>query len=583
MNANLEKVVRADPLTKLNGFERLIAKVSPTAALRRHFARTQLKESVRSYESIELSRLRRQRQDARSPDQIGSISVDKLRLNTRYLDENHDIARSALNTLVAHIVGTGLLTFPTVKNKAGDLLDDVNNEITKLWSDWSRTPEVTQEYDWPRAQALACRSWLRDGETFAQLLRGHIPALDHGTEVLFSIEQLESDFCPLNLNDSERNVRQGVEKNTWRRPRGYFFFKEYPTETGTSGVLNGILQGTSFSTGFKDVKRVDAQNVAHLKHADRINQTRGVSIFSSVFTRLDDLKDYEESERVAARIGAAFAFAITKSIDAPGVDPADTSSFREMDLAPGIIADALKPGEKIESLKNERPDNKITEFRANQLKAVAGGAGVGYSSFAKDFDGSYSSQRQELVEQNKIYQVLRKEFVASYVNKIYKAFVEVAVVQGLIDVAGVDPLTLYDADHVGLGTPYIEPKRETDSDIELVKAGFKSKAQVILGRGDNPREVSRQIERERESDNEKELIFSSDYAHDVVADSDAAGGGADVAGGNNPDGGDKDDVNEDPEDNADAEDDERSYVIGKRYEGPGGFYKYTANGMVKVA
>jgi lambda family phage portal protein len=459
-----------------------------------------------------------------------------------------------------------------VKNRQGKLLDDVNDTITKLWNDWSKRPEVTWENDLAKCQRLACRGWFRDGETFVQKLGGNVTALDHGTAVPFSIEQLEADYCPVGLDDPAKGIRQGIQKNAWGKANVYYFYKQYPTEGALGSVING-----SFSPGFSvtldSVKGVLAENVAHLKHTDRIRQTRGTSVFASVFTRLDDLKEYEESERVAARIGAAFAFAITKGIDsAPGTTSAE---FREMDIVPGIIADSLQPGEKVESLENKRPDNKITDFRANQLKAVAGGTNSGYSSIAKDYDGSYSSQRQELVEQSRVTKLLRGEFISAWLQPIYADFINAAFAAGLIDLRSADPLTVHDAEHVGLGTAYIEPKREADAQERQVQAGFKSKTMVILENGDNPREVTRQIETEREADNEKGLVFSSDAGsaanlvpepEDKPEDEPADGDDAD---GDDADG---DGANRDIE-----------YVEGRSYEGPGGkLYKFTRGEMVLI-
>ena len=565
----LEKEVPVDPFEKEGRVEKIIRSVAPAWALRRHLNRQKLQASKRAYESLEHTRLRRKRQDARSADQINSVSVDKLRLQARYLDENHDLGRSVLNSLVAQVVGTGLLTFPTVKDINGVLMDDLNDTITKLWSDWSVRPEVTWENDWAKAQRLACRGWFRDGETFAQLLRGNVQALDHGTEVQFSIEQLEADYCPTQLNESELGIRQGVKKNTWGRPNTYYFFRNYPTEGAGDIVINGTFSN-QFGVTLQDVKGIIAPNVAHLKHIDRIRQTRGVSIFASIFARLDDLKDYEESERIAARIGAAFAFAITKTIDAaPGTTSA---SFREMDLAPGIIADTLAPGEKVESLKNERPDNKITDFRANQLRAVAGGTNASYSEISKDFAGSYSSQRQELVLQSRVTKQLRGEFVASYVQPIYEGFVQVAAVQGLIDLSGADPLTIFDAEHIGLGTPYIEPKREAEANVATVQAGFKSKTQVILEMGSNPRETNRQILTERTADNEKGLVFSTDSGATVASPNSGASANPGVT----------DEIEDADPDANDADDDDadRGYEVGSVYRGDDSkLYKYTADGF----
>lgn len=568
----LDKIELPDPYEKMGRVEKFLSKLAPSWALKRQYNKVRLAQTQRAYESIELSRLRRQRQDARSADQINNASIDKLRFNARYLDENHDIAKSVLNTLVSQVVGTGLLTFPMVKDESGALMDDINERLETLWADWSKRPEVTHENDWGKVQRLAARSWFRDGEVFAQIVRGDVPLLDHGTQVMLSLEMLEADLCPVGLNEASQQIRQGVKKNTWGRPNTYFFYKNFPSEGDNDSVIGGIPFSQQF-VSLDAVKGVIAQNVLHLKLTERIRQTRGVSAFSSVFTRLDDLKDYEESERMAARIGAAFAFAITKNIDYTGGDTPDPNRFRELDLAPGIIADNLQPGETMESLKNERPDNKITDFRANQLKAVAGGTNASYSEIAKDFDGSYSSQRQELVTQQRHYKTIRGEYVSVFVQPTWQAFVETCRDQGLVDLRGADPLTIFDAEHVGLGTPYIEPARESEAAVKNVQAGFKSKTQVILESGGNPRETTKQIAAERESDMAAGLIFSSDFAND----------GGNVPSGDNATNGNEDDVTPADDDTADEETADREHVIGNLYEGPDGqTYRFTKDGFIKV-
>lgn len=571
-----------DPYKNMGRVERFLSKLAPKWALRREYNKLKLVGVKRAYEAIETTRLRRTRNDARSADQINNVSVEKLRYQARYLDENHDIARSVLNTLQSNIVGTGLLTFPMVKNRRGDLLEPINEQLAKLWADWSKRPEVTQCVSWQKCQQLAVRSWFRDGELFTQMLRGTVPDLVHGSAVAFSIEQMEADFCPVGYSDVKKRVRQGVRRSLWGRPEAYYFFKDYPTEGAGDSVFLG-LSGMSTFLSLDALNEIPAEDVIHLKFTDRIRQTRGTSLFASIFARLDDLKDYEESERVAARIGAAFALAITKNIDYAGSDTPDPDRFRELELAPGIIADNLQPGEEITSLANERPDNKITEFRKNQLKAVAGGANAGYSEISRDFEGSYSSQRQELVTMARAYRALRNEFVSVYVQPIWQNFVAVSYAQGLVDLSGADPLTFFDAKHLGLGTPYIEPQRETEAAIKRVQAGFTSRTQEILERGDDPREVQRTIERERQRDNEAGLIFSSDFATTLAGKS----GTSDTTGTA------KDDVEEDPADDESADDEsaddngDRSvssimdYEIGAVYRGTdGALFEYTVDGFV---
>src|SRR5690606_22919623 len=120
---------------------------------------------------------------------------------------------------------------------------------------------------------------------------GPVPMLDHGTRVPLSLELFEPDMVPFSLNDMTRGIRQGIELNAWGRPRAYWVHKYHPTD--------GHVLASS-----QDLKRIPTDRILHITNVDRIGQLRGVSLFASVITRLEDIKDYEESERVAAKIAA---------------------------------------------------------------------------------------------------------------------------------------------------------------------------------------------------------------------------------------------------------------------------------------
>ncbi len=570
---------------RLTGFERFVLRVSPAWATRRYFNRVRLEATARAYESVEISRLHKKRMDSRSPDQIGSVSSDKLRYQARYLDENHDIAKSVLNTLVSNVVGAGILTFPTVKDVEGNVIIDFNDNLMQLWRRWSKRPEVTREHNWAKVQQISARSWFRDGEMFSQKLLGTVPDLEHASEVPFSIELMEADLCPTNVfsdGSSSRvaaqvaegnTVRQGVEKDSFGRPAAYYFWEAYPSELN-SQFSAFLISSTNVSIPVtsEGLTRVPSERVVHLKLTDRIRQTRGISTFASVYQRLDDLKDYEESERVAARIGAAFALAITKSVDSGGSVSGD-ATWREMDLAPGIIADGLAPGEKIEQIKNERPNNQFDSWRVTQLRSVAGGSRAGFSSLAKTYEGSYSSQRQELMEQFVIYRMIREEFVGAFIDPIYRDFILMVITAGLVDVTGVDMQTIFDAEHVGAGAPYIEPQREVNADEKKVQSGFNARSQIILQRGGNPLETQALILAERTADDEAGVTFSSTTPSVVAGPSSEGESGTTDP---NAEDADEDDVLEGSESNA-------RYVIGRRYENgqTGEVFLYTEKGFIR--
>ncbi|MCN8259692.1 phage portal protein, partial [Escherichia coli] len=149
-----------------------------------------------------------------------------------------------------------------------------------------------------------------------------------------------------------------------------------------------------------ETKEVDAERMLHLKFVRRLHQMRGTSLLSGVLIRLSALKEYEDSELTAARIAAALGMYIRKG-DGQSYEPDGNGckeNERELTIQPGIIYDDLKPGEEIGMVKSDRPNPNLETFRNGQLRAVAAGSRLSFSSTARNYNGTYSAQRQELVE-----------------------------------------------------------------------------------------------------------------------------------------------------------------------------------------
>ena len=84
-----------------------------------------------------------------------------------------------------------------------------------------------------------------------------------------------------------------------------------------------------------------------------------------------------------------------------------------------------------------------------------------------------------------------------------------------------------DALFIGQNMPWIDPLKEANAWVTLVKAGFASEVEVIRKRGGNPRDILEQVSTWRSQCAERGLQFDSDAAlqHAVnaaMADSAAA-------------------------------------------------------------
>lgn len=458
----------------MNILDKLISPFSPTWALRRMQARSVLA----AYEATKISRTRKNPSDNSSANMLTASSTATLRGQARHLDQNHDLCRGILNNLVTFTVGPkGILVEPAVMTKDGKLDEEVNKQISAVIKEWGRKPETTHQMSWAKVQRTAARAWLRDGECLGKFVSGIVPTMRHGTSIPFSIEMLEADHIADDVNDDR--VIQGVEVNGWGQALYYHLLDSHPS----SSYFNS-----------NKVRKINADSIIHLKFTDRFKQVRGISVFASVMNRLNDLKDYEESERIAAKIAANMAAYIKKGSPDLYMKP-DGDDDREFELGQGMIWDNLLPGEEVGTIQSDRPSALLEPFRNAMVKAISAGTQSGYSSNAKSYDGTYSSQRQELVEQFIHYSTLSSEFIDQFVEPIIQQLIRVAVASGKIKLGKqTDISTLYNADFLPPAMPWIDPKKEAEGYRAMLEMKLTSPQKVIRKRGDNPGEVLEQNE-----------------------------------------------------------------------------------------
>ena len=480
----------------MNWLDKTIEAFSPEKAV----SRLRNRQILAAYEANIPSRLHKRKKETRGPDTVAKEGVVGLRGQARYYDENYDLVTGILDILVSRTVGpNGIQVEPMVRGTDGALHSEFNRELWEGFNEWYERPDVTGELSGAMCEQLAARTLFRDGEQFTQLVKGDKIGLRHPTKTKLLIELLEPDLFPVSFDDEKENIHQAIQKNAWGRPTRYWAYKQHPGDARSFSVLG-------------DLKPVPAENILHAKLIKRIGQTRGVSILHSVMTRLEDLKDYEESERVAARVSAAMAAYIKKGNPDSYIptNPDTDEDDRSFKMAPGLVFDRLRPGEEVGTIQSNRPSALLEPFRNSMIRMVASGTRTNYSSSAKDYNGSYAAQRQELVEGWDNYTSLQVMFSGFYKRPLYSEYVKISILSGRHVVpSDVDQTSLYRAHFQGPAMPWIDPDKEGKANERNCQAGFTSRSQVIRSRNLNPIEVDEQIETERKREADKDLVFSS--------------------------------------------------------------------------
>ncbi len=489
----------------MNALDRGIAVFSPRHAARRMFARSVLS----LYEGGRSTKRRKKSRDNSTGERQVVRDAATVRATVRDLERNYDLVDGALTTLVRNIVGpAGVSIEPTPRKNAGDaefdsIDDDFARSLLDLWRQWCASPDVTRTLSWVECQELACRSWLRDGEQFTQLVEGNLSTLRHATSVPLSIELLEADVVPLDYEDAARRISAGIERNNWGQPLNYYVYKNHP---GNGGWTSG-----------NDLKAVPAGRFLHLAVRKRLSGLRGISLLASAVDRLLDIKDYEDSERVAARIASRIAAYIKRDKEMDWTAPVDADgqslnpSEREFNLQAGTLFTDTLPGESIEMVNPNRPNTLLGDFVMSMMRSASRAFGLSYSSMSGNYDGTYSAQRQELVEAYDGYRMMTGKFVAHFVQPIWERFVALAVASGQIKVpAHIRPETIAQANFRGPKMPWIDPVREAAGLKALARGGWQSVTEGIAERGGRLQDVFELFAREQRLAKELDLIFDTD-------------------------------------------------------------------------
>lgn len=445
--------------------------------------------SERAYDAATSSRHRPTRGDMRSGNAVMDHARGTLRSWARHLDENHDLAVGVLDDLTKKIIGCGIQIEPMVKGANGKPAKRINDTLRELWADWRNSmPEATRTLPWATVESLACRTWLRDGEFLIQHLESGAP-IRHRSQVPYSIELIEADYLPFDWSRAstpeQNRIVHGVELTDWREPVAYWLYREHPGDMGLIANPVTMLQVQS------ELKRVSADVITHVKFVRRLAQVRGVSVFHSVLQRLEDIKEYEESERVAARVAAAFCAVIKRNGDYSSTSAVDGSRIMEMN--PGMIFDNLLPGEEVQTIGSDRPNTNLENFRNSQIRAIASGTGTSYSGVSRNYNGTYSAQRQELVESWVGYELMREYLYGVFYRPIWQRFVRMAVASGKVAIGKEHMASMFSADMVGPAMPWIDPLKEVNANAEAVTNGFKSRHMVIRENQYDPAIVDEQL------------------------------------------------------------------------------------------
>ena len=419
---------------------------------------------------------------SKSIDEDIKSDLTVLRARSRDLCQNNDYGRRFMWLLKSNVVGsTGIRLQPKIRTADGTRLDtEANDRLKVAWNKWCRPQNctVTGKLSFRDVLDLFVQGLPRDGEIlFRKVSR-------FGNPFLFALQLFDPDYLDHNYSDTRRKIKMGVELNRWRAPVGYYLLKDHPGESLTATV-SGKYQ------------RIAAADISHEFVFDRVEQTRGFPWTVTALKRMHMLGHYEESELVAARVGAAKMGFFTREDAGYPYDDKDASGNLIDEVAPGQLKE-LPAGYQFQKFDIDHPNNGFDEFVKSILRGAASGLNISYISLANDLkETSYASGRQGLLEERGFYMLLQGWLIEHVCQPVFDAWLPMAIASGQLDLPMAEIGRWRNVIWQGRRWSWIDPKADAAASEKAVAIGVNSRTRIAAEQGADIDDIFEDLAREK--------------------------------------------------------------------------------------
>ncbi|ECH4795492.1 phage portal protein [Salmonella enterica] len=413
-------------------------------------------------------------------------SAQRLYNQGRTLALNTSIGARYAQHVVDQVVGTGLSP-KTFIMKGGKLDTETNTMLENAFWRWAGSQKRFSrngKLNFLELLKMCEKERVMGGEAFVVL---H----DEGRDLQVSVLGADKcDWTDCRKLDNGNTVYQGIEYDSETiRPVAYWF-RRYDLFTQTF-------------TGEK--YRVDAEKVLHYYIPATAEALRGVTDFLPVIKDIAHMDAFRETVIVGKRVVASsMAFIVSDKDNAPEFDVGEDETnyvppTMVTDFEPGTIQQ-LEPGQDIKTIQSSQGGDDFDKFNEAMLTAIS----MGLSSYKTALTGdtsnvNYSAARfGALMERNR-FKGNQDRLIDIVVMPLFEAFLNHAVLHSLVNIR------MTQIDNIILNTTVIRPKYESvdpikdiNAEVMLIEKGLKSRSAVIMERGEDPVQVFKEIEAEKE-------------------------------------------------------------------------------------
>lgn len=402
-----------------------------------------------------------------------------LRQRARDLYAGGGLAKSGPDTLTAATVAWGIMPSPKIDGEKLGLSDEKadqwERQTLREFRLWASSPQCDAERskNFYALQKLAFLSMLMSGDVFALFGMKENKRTPYQT----TIRLLEADRICTPDTDGDSDVKEtesggrivdGVEISKDGEVIRYHIASRHPLrENDTGSVSWTAIEAYGKDTGYP--------NILHITTFERPEQRRGTPFVAAQIEKIKQLDRYINSELAANVVSSMLtAFLVSDEDDGKAgledaVNEEDkvTDDDLQLELAPGAIYD-LPPGKKVESVNPLRSNSGFESFVNAMWTEIGAGMKTPKEVLIKKYDSNYTAARAALLDYWRTVRTYRAEFVDSFCQPVYEAWLSEAVAIGRVEAPGFfeDPAVRRAwcaCSWKGASMGHVDPKKEAEA------------------------------------------------------------------------------------------------------------------------
>lgn len=449
------------PATDMGVIDTVIGWISPQWALQRELARQTLgRLNERQYEAAAYGRRTSNwRATGASATSEASMSIHTLRNRSREMVRNNAWANRAIGVIANNTIGTGIRPAISILKAGAKNARKREAEMKRVWNAWAdkSTCDFDGRLNFYGLQNLIMRAVAEGGEC---LIVKHIDAATRSLQ----LRVLEGDYIDTNKHSPSAFAGKdafdfyGVRFDANGKRIGVWLYDRHPEF------------GNYTSTLYSEA------DVIHVFEVLRTGQARGVPMGVAGFLRLRDMDAYEDAQLLRQKVAACFSVFVhrpSSGVQVGGVKPS------ELERVEPAMINYLSPGEEI-TFGNPPPVEGYEAYTRQVLRSIAAAYGVSYEALTGDLSNvNFSSGRMGWLGFQQNVSKWQRDIMQPALDKIFVWFSQIlALSQGSRD-------TLV-AEWTLPRREMIDPTRETNALIAMIRGGLKSYPEAVRELGYDP-------------------------------------------------------------------------------------------------